>query len=111
MICEPGTEEMRSSFVVCLLLTTALLLIDNIKPAAADGDDVKRKYLIYYNYHTDDSLQVISVRPFVKTVRHMLSVRCLSVCLSVTLLNCGQTVGWIKLKLGVQVGLGLATMC
>jgi len=39
----------------------------------------------------------------------MLSVRCLSVCLSclsVTLAHCGQTIGWIKTKLGVQVGLG-----
>jgi len=44
-----------------------------------------------------------------KTVRRMLSVRCLSVCLSclsVTFARCGQTVGWIKTKLGVQVGLG-----
>jgi len=31
---------------------------------------------------------------------------CLSVCLSVTLVYCGQTVGWIKVKLGKQVGLG-----
>jgi len=30
----------------------------------------------------------------------------LSVSLSVTLVYCGQTVGWIKMKLGVQVGLG-----
>jgi len=35
----------------------------------------------------------------------MLSDRCLSV-LSVTLVYCGQTVGWIKMKLGMQVGLG-----
>jgi len=37
----------------------------------------------------------------------MLSDRCpvLSV-LSVTLVNCGQTVGWIKIKLGTEVGLG-----
>jgi len=27
-------------------------------------------------------------------------------CLSVTLLYCGQTVGWIKMKRGMQVGLG-----
>jgi len=26
--------------------------------------------------------------------------------LSVTLVYCGQTVGWIKVKLGMQVGLG-----
>jgi len=44
----------------------------------------------------------------------MLSDSCLSVlsclvlssCLSVTLVYCGQTVGWIQMKLGVQVGLG-----
>jgi len=41
----------------------------------------------------------------------MLSDRCLSVLsvltvLSVTLLYCGQTVGWIKMKLGMRVGLG-----
>ena len=27
-------------------------------------------------------------------------------CLSVMLVYCGQTVGWIKMKLGMQVGLG-----
>jgi len=31
---------------------------------------------------------------------------CCSVCLSVTLVHCGQMVGWIKMKLGMQVGLG-----
>jgi len=43
---------------------------------------------------------------FCKTVRPMLSVRCLSVCLSVTFVHCGQTVGRIKMKLGMQVCLG-----
>ena len=41
-------------------------------------------------------------RPFVNTVRPMLS----DLCLSVTLVNCGQTVGWIKIKLSMDVGLG-----
>ena len=43
-----------------------------------------------------------------KTVRPMLSVRCLSCLsvLSVTFVHCGQTVGRIKMKFGVQVGLG-----
>jgi len=41
----------------------------------------------------------------------MLLDRCLSVCpvlsvLSVTLVYCGQTVRWIKMKLGTEVGLG-----
>ena len=35
----------------------------------------------------------------------MLSVRRLS-CLSVTFMHCGQTVGLIKMKLGMQVRLG-----
>jgi len=34
-------------------------------------------------------------------VRPVLPDRCLSV-LSVTLVHCGQTVGWIKMKLGTQ---------
>ena len=50
-----------------------------------------------------------------KTFCPMLSDRCLSVCpvlsvlsvcLSVTFVHCGQTVGRIKMKLGVQVRLG-----
>jgi len=43
-----------------------------------------------------------------KTVCPMLSDRCLSVlsCLFVTFVHCGQTVGRIKMKLGMQVGLG-----
>ena len=39
----------------------------------------------------------------------MLSDHCLSVCLSylsVALVYCGQTVSWIKMKLGIEVGLG-----
>jgi len=49
--------------------------------------------------------------PFVK--RFALCYRtvvCLSVCLSVTLVYCGQTVGWIKMKLDMEVGLGPATL-
>ena len=40
-----------------------------------------------------------------KTVCPMLSHHC-PVCLSVTLVYFGQTVGWIKMKLGMEVGLG-----
>ena len=40
------------------------------------------------------------------TVRTVLSDRCLSVCPVVTLVYCGQTVEWIKMKLGKEVGLG-----
>ena len=48
-------------------------------------------------------------RPFVKRFALCYqSIVCLScpVCLSVTLVHCSQTVGWIKMKLDVQVGLG-----
>ena len=45
-----------------------------------------------------------------KTVCPVLLDRCLSCpvlsCLSVTLVYYSQTVGWIKMKLGMQVGLG-----
>jgi len=42
-----------------------------------------------------------------KTVRPMLSDRCsVSPVLSVTLVYCGQTAGWNKMKLGMEVGLG-----
>jgi len=48
-------------------------------------------------------------RPFVKRFALCYrTVACLSVlsCLSVTLVYCSQTIGWIKMKLGMEVGLG-----
>ena len=58
-------------------------------------------------HHSDGT--VVFGRRFVK--RFALCYRtvvlsCLSVCLSVTLVYCGQTVGYIKMKLGMDVGLG-----
>jgi len=38
-------------------------------------------------------------------VRPMLSDRCVS-CMFVTLVYCGKTVGWIKMPLGTELGLG-----
>jgi len=57
-----------------------------------------------------DSQDRASIARAVKTVRFILSDRCLS-CLSVlfvTLVNCGQTVGWIRMPVthGMEVGLG-----
>jgi len=57
---------------------------------------------------------VLIGRPFVKRFALCCLSVCLSVlsvcplmcCLSVTLVYCGQTVGWIQMKLGTQVGLG-----
>jgi len=45
------------------------------------------------------------VRPFVKTVRTVLSDHC--PVLSVTLVYCGQIVGWIKMKLSICMEVGL----
>ena len=49
-------------------------------------------------------------RPFVKRFalryQNNQTVVCLSVCLSVTFVHCGGTVGRIKMKLDMQVGLG-----
>jgi len=49
-------------------------------------------------------------RPFVKRFalcyQTVVCLPVLSVCMSVTLVYCGQMVGWIKMKLGMSVGLG-----
>ena len=47
-----------------------------------------------------------TVRPTLSDHCPVLSV-CLSVCLSAIFVYCGQTVGWIKMKLGMEVGLCL----
>jgi len=62
-------------------------------------------------YDTHHSKRIYFWATVCKTVRPMLSDRCLSVCLScpflsVTLMYCGQTVGRIKMKLGLHVGFG-----
>ena len=44
-------------------------------------------------------------RPFVKRFALCYHTVVCPVCLSVTLVYCGQTVGWIKMKRGTQVGL------
>ena len=46
----------------------------------------------------------VKQRPVQVTVRSMLRDRC-PVCLSVKLVDCGQTVGWIKMPHGTEVGL------
>jgi len=62
-------------------------------------------FLHEYRFNLDLSLvlhfKLIFGRPLSCPV-----LSCLSVCLSVTLVYCGQTVGWIKMKLGTEVGLG-----
>ena len=69
----------------------------------------QRNYLLYTQvlilccYATNWATVCKTVRPMLPS-SHVLSV--LSVCLSVTLVYCGQSVGWIKMKLRTQVGLG-----
>jgi len=56
-----------------------------------------------------DSQDRASIARAVKTVRLIISDRCLFVCLSclsVTLVYCRQTVGWIRVPLDMEVGLG-----
>ena len=64
--------------------------------------------LVVYNLH---NIVTDFWATICKTVRPTLSDPCLScpvlsLCLSVTLVYCGQRVAWIKVKLGTEVGLG-----
>jgi len=54
----------------------------------------------------DVAMATIFERPFVKRFPYAIGPLCCLSVLSVTLLYCGQTVGWIKMKIGTQVGLG-----
>ena len=57
----------------------------------------------------DDPIWVTSLvfgRPFVKRFALCYRTVVCPVCLSITFVQCGQTVGWIKIKLGMQIGLG-----
>jgi len=65
------------------------------------------KQLISFSFSTKELTLFTFWATVCKTVRPMLSDRCLSVLfiLSVTFMHCGQMVGWIKMKLGMQVGL------
>jgi len=64
-------------------------------------------HLVMIRFHHKQAYLLFCVT-VCKTVCPMLSDRCLSVrsVLSVTFVYCGQTVGWIKMTLGMQVGRG-----
>jgi len=51
-------------------------------------------------------LLIIFGQLFVKQFPYAFGPLSCPVCLSVTLVYCGQTVGWIKMKLGMEVDLG-----
>ena len=80
-------------------------------------DDERRKppsalnrFILLPSHNHVSNLQRLFGRPFVKRFALCYrSVVCLSVCLSclsVRLVYCGQTVGWISMPLGIEVGLG-----
>jgi len=69
-------------------------------------------FIVFLLHQNLPFLVRIFVRPFVKrfalcyrTIVLSVLSTCLSV-LSVTLVYCGRTAGWIKMKLGMQVDLG-----
>jgi len=89
------------------MITSAISIrtpkLKTIAPVGCPGTWVK--------YHS----RVVSGRPFVKQFAPcyrtvFLSCRVCNACLSVTLVYGGQTVGWIKIKLSMQVGLGLIVL-
>ena len=104
---EPQTES--PTFYPAPIPTIEKILTINClyTPVYTEHDArwIKIRLLLRYTYHFWVTI--------CKTVRPMLSDRCLSCLpvLSVTLVYYGQTVGWIKMKLGMQVGLGPATLC
>jgi len=62
----------------------------------------KNKAMKLYQLHQNSNSTIFGP-PFVK--RFDLCYGSLS-CLSVTLVYCGQTVGWMKMPLGTEIGLG-----
>jgi len=56
--------------------------------------------------HSSCKLTAIIGRPFVKRFTLCYRIIVCPVCLSVSLVYCGQIVGWINMKVGMKVGLG-----
>jgi len=73
---------------------------------------ISNLYISILHHLRDINVKTAVLATVCKTVRPMLSDRC-PVCpvMSETLMYGGKTVGWIKLKLGTQVGSALATLC
>ena len=81
------------------------------KQAATDVTDIQQSddliIVTFANFEGDASILILLFgRPFVKQFTLFYRTVILSVCLSVTLVYCGQTVRWIRMKPGMQVGLG-----
>ena len=70
---------------------------------------ISNLYFFYFSTRNQTTINYVNKFTSFLGDRSVLSDRCLSVCpvcLSVTFVHCGQTVGRIKVKLGVQVALG-----
>ena len=96
-----------------------MLIVATVAHLSYKTEDKRRYLYLHYNFNDfgyRTKLSRLAFRATVrKTVRPMLSDRCLSClyvglsvlsCLSVMLVYCGQKIGWIKMKLGMQVCLG-----
>ena len=57
-------------------------------------------------YHKRLYIQYLFGRPFVKRFAPCYRTVVCPVCLYVTLVHCGQTLGWIKMPLRMEIGLG-----
>jgi len=84
------------------------------KHAATDVTDIQQSddfiIITFANFEGDASILVLLfgrsfVKQFTLSYRTVILSVCLSVSLSVTLVYCGQTVRWIRMKPGMQVGL------
>ena len=120
MITLVKPSYLMNIFVVYLYTTMVLLMTNggslldaqlptwyenlkkNPKPGGAGPDDLPAEFFKQCLPAITYPLSVVFGRSFVK--RFALCYR--SVVLSVTFVHCGQTVGRIKIKLGMQVGLG-----
>jgi len=92
--------QFRPSVVRCRTLSTALCTTNapSTKLSATTSDAITAT-------DTGSNASSHTVRFWATICKTVHPDRCLSV-LSVTLVYCCQTVGWIKMKLGMQVGLG-----
>jgi len=93
---SPSAPTLISMFPVLVLLLPGLCLL-SIKTLG-----VIDKYLTFDSHVCAVCKKSLFGRPFVK--RFALCYRTV-VCLSVTLVYCGHTVGWIRMPLGAKVGL------
>jgi len=82
-----------------------------VRPRYSDSDhaECEEVFLFRFCIHYFCAYDGRDRATVTRTVRPMLRDRC-PVCLSVTLVYCGQSAGWTKMPLGTDVGLGMAAL-